>query len=227
MIPAPLLVLAGAGSGKTETLIRRVADLILTGEAPNRLLCITAKAASEMRSRLAARLGERTPRWIGTFHAVMAWLLIEDGAGVPGLPRGFAILGQRDARALLMQVAGMTPKRRAYCWGWRRCSRTAWSPAPAACPAPRRFFVSSQRSWRGPLASVLPAYQAALAQRQARDFDDLIAWPVAAMRADPILANRWSGRWAEILLDEYQDTNHAQHALVGLLAGTAGRVPPN
>ena len=108
--PAPLLVLAGAGSGKTETLIRRVADLILAGEAPDRLLCITftAKAAGEMRSRLAALLGpEQTPRWVGTFHAVMARLLIEDGAGVPGLPRGFAILGQGDARALLMQAGGI------------------------------------------------------------------------------------------------------------------------
>jgi superfamily I DNA/RNA helicase len=108
--PAPLLVLAGAGSGKTETLIRRVADLILAGEAPDRLLCITftAKAAGEMRSRLAALLGpEQTPRWVGTFHAVIARLLIEDGAGVPGLPRGFAILGQGDARALLMQAGGI------------------------------------------------------------------------------------------------------------------------
>ena len=80
--PAPLLVLAGAGSGKTETLIRRVADLILGGEPPDRLLCITftAKAAGEMRGRLAALLGpEQTPRWVGTFHAVMARLLTEDG----------------------------------------------------------------------------------------------------------------------------------------------------
>jgi len=108
--PAPLLVLAGAGSGKTETLIRRVADLILAGEAPDRLLCITftAKAAGEMRGRLAALLGpEQTPRWVGTFHAVMARLLIEDGTSVPGLPRGFAILGQGDARALLMQASGI------------------------------------------------------------------------------------------------------------------------
>ena len=88
--PAPLLVLAGAGSGKTETLIRRVADLILRGEAPERLLCITftAKAAGEMRDRLAALLGPaRTPRWVGTFHAVMARLMIEDAASIPGLPR--------------------------------------------------------------------------------------------------------------------------------------------
>src|SRR3954454_19395238 len=108
--PAPLLVLAGAGSGKTETLIRRVADLILAGEAPDRLLCITfiTKAASEMRSRLAALLGpEQTPRWVGTFHAIMARLLIEDGAGVPELPRGFAILGPGDARALPMQASGI------------------------------------------------------------------------------------------------------------------------
>jgi superfamily I DNA/RNA helicase len=107
---APVLVLAGAGSGKTETLIRRVAGLILGGEAPDRLLCITftAKAAGEMRSRLLALLGpERTPRWVGTFHAVMARLLIEDGAGVPGLPRGFAILGQGDARELLIQAGGL------------------------------------------------------------------------------------------------------------------------
>jgi superfamily I DNA/RNA helicase len=114
--PAPVLVLAGAGSGKTETLIRRVADLILGGEAPDRLLCITftAKAAGEMRSRLAALLGpERTPRWVGTFHAVMARLLIEDGAGVPVLPRGFAILGQGDARELLMQAAGIEDRKAA------------------------------------------------------------------------------------------------------------------
>ena len=73
-------------------------------------------------------------------------------------------------------------------------------------------------------AAVLPAYRAALEARQALDFDDLIALPVAAMRADAGLAKRWSARWAEILVDEYQDTNHAQHALVRLLAGKAGRV---
>ena len=224
--PAPLLVLAGAGSGKTETLIRRVADLILTGEAPDRLLCITftAKAANEMRSRLAARLGERTPRWIGTFHAVMARLLIEDGTGVPGLPRGFAILGQRDARALLMQVADVRDAKAAgLLLEAVSLLKNGLVTDPGRLPrsaAVLRFEAEELTR----AATVLPAYKAALAQRQALDFDDLIAWPVAAMRADPALANRWSGRWAEILVDEYQDTNHAQHALVRLLAGAAGRV---
>src|SRR3954454_22990288 len=114
--PAPLLVLAGAGTGKTRTLTCRAAHRVLTDLEPDQLLCITftAKAAGEMRSRLAALLGpERTPRWVGTFHAVMARLLIEDGTGVPGLPRGFAILGQGDARELLMQATGIQDRKEA------------------------------------------------------------------------------------------------------------------
>ena len=225
--PAPLLVLAGAGSGKTETLIRRVADLILAGEAPDRLLCITftAKAAGEMRGRLAALLGpEQTPRWVGTFHAVMARLLIEDGAGVPGLPRGFAILGQGDARALLMQASGIRDAKEASL-----LQEAVSLLKNGLVTEPRRLPRSSALARFEPevlaqAAAVLPAYQAALAQRQALDFDDLIATPVAAMQADPALAAHWSSRWAEILVDEYQDTNHAQHALVRLLAGKPGRV---
>ncbi|WP_043345577.1 ATP-dependent helicase [Belnapia moabensis] len=225
--PAPVLVLAGAGSGKTETLIRRVADIILNGEPPDRLLCITftAKAAGEMRSRLAALLGpERTPRWVGTFHAIMARLLIEDGAGVPGLPRGFAILGQGDARELLMQAAGIQDRKEASL-----LQEAVSLLKNGLVTDPRRLPRSSALSRFEPevlaqAAAVLPAYRSALAGRQALDFDDLIALPVAAMQADPALAAHWSARWTEILVDEYQDTNHAQHALVRLLAGTPGRV---
>ncbi|WP_043838325.1 ATP-dependent helicase [Muricoccus aerilatus] len=225
--PAPLLVLAGAGSGKTETLIRRVADLILRGEAPERLLCITftAKAAGEMRDRLTALLGPaRTPRWVGTFHAVMARLMIEDAASIPDLPRGFAILGQRDARALLAQAAGNADNKEAGL-----LAEAVSLLKNGLVSEPRRLPRSSALARFEPevlarAAAVLPAYRAALEARQALDFDDLIALPVAAMRADPELAQRWSARWAEILVDEYQDTNHAQHALVRLLAGKGGRV---
>ena len=224
---APVLVLAGAGSGKTETLIRRVAGLILGGEAPDRLLCITftAKAAGEMRGRLLSLLGpERTPRWVGTFHAVMARLLIEDGGGVPGLPRGFAILGPGDARELLMQAGGLRDAKEAS------LLQEAVSLLKNGLVAdPRRLPRSTALARFEPevlarAAAMLPAYQTALAGRQALDFDDLIARPVLAMQADPALAGQWSSRWAEILVDEYQDTNHAQHALVRLLAGKPGRV---
>jgi superfamily I DNA/RNA helicase len=225
--PAPVLVLAGAGSGKTETLTRRVAGLILGGEVPDRLLCITftVKAAEEMRERLSALLSPaRTPRWVGTFHAVMARLLIEDGAGVPNLPKGFAILGAREARSLLMQAAGLADAKEgallAEAVSLLKNSLVTDPRRLPRSPALARF----EPEVLAQAATVLPDYRVALQQRQALDFDDLIAIPVAAMRTDPALAARWSARWAEILVDEYQDTNHAQHALVRLLAGKPGRV---
>ena len=225
--PAPVLVLAGAGSGKTETLTRRVADLVLSGEDPGRLLCITftTKAAAEMRGRLHRLLGpERTPRWVGTFHAVMARLLVEDGAAVPGLPRGFAILGGRDARTLLMQVAGVKDaKEGALLQEAVSLLKNGLADSPRRLPrssASARFDADVLAR----AAAALPGYRAALLARPALDLDDLLAVPVAAMRADQALAERWSRRWAEVLVDEYQDTNHAQHALLRLLAGAPGRV---
>lgn len=225
--PAPVLILAGAGTGKTETLTRRVADLILRGEDPERLLCITftVKAAAEMRARLSALLGpERTPRWVGTFHAMMYRLLLEDGSGVPGLKRGFAILNQAASTRLLGEIAGAGKRgdaadlaeavsllRNGLVTDARKLPRTA---------ARERFAPELLAR----AAHVLPAYERALAEREALDFDALIAVPVMAMRADPALAGRWSARWSEILIDEYQDTNHAQHALIRLLAASSGRV---
>lgn len=223
VVPAPVLVLAGAGSGKTETLTRRVADLILKGEAPQRLLCITftAKAAGEMRARLAALLGaERAPGWVGTFHGVMARLLLEDARSVPGLPQGFSILGQADARKLLMQTAGVRdPKEAGLLQEAVSLLKNGLTDQPARLPR-SSALARLDPDVLARAATVLPAYDALLAQRQALELDDLIAVPVRAMRADSALA----ARWAEILIDEYQDTNHAQHALVKLLAGQGGRV---
>ena len=227
IVPAPVLVLAGAGSGKTETLIRRVADLILKGEAPGRLLCITftAKAAGEMRARLAGLLGaDRAPGWVGTFHGVMARLLLEDARSVPGLPQGFTILGQAEARKLLMQAAGVGDIKEAVLLQEAvSLLKNGLTDKPARLPRSSALArIDADVLTRA--AAVLPAYDALLAQRQAVDLDDLIAVPVRAMRVDAALAARWAGRWAEILIDEYQDTNHAQHALVKLLAGQVGRV---
>ncbi|MGI4950825.1 MAG: ATP-dependent helicase [Janthinobacterium lividum] len=224
--PAPVLVLAGAGSGKTETLIRRVAHRIEQGEAADRLLCITftAKAAGEVRARLAGLLGPgHMPRWVGTFHAITTRLLVEDG-GIPGVPRGFGILGQSDARRALAEASGQRDM--------KALSRLAESVSllkNGLVTQPRDLPRSAALARIEPAilaeaAALLPAYNAALARRQALDFDDLIAIPVRAMRADPALAARWSARWSEILVDEYQDTNHAQHALLRLLAGKPGRV---
>ena len=191
-------MLAGAGSGKTETLTRRVADLILRrGETPERLLCITftAKAAEEMRLRLSKLLGpEQTPRWVGTFHAIMARLLIEDGASVPGLTRGFSILGQSDAHTLLMQVAGeRNAKDGSLLQEAASLLRNALVEDPQKLPR-SSVLTRFEPELLARAAAVLPDYHRALAKRDALDFDDLIVLPVQAMQADPELATRWSGR---------------------------------
>ncbi|WP_419757991.1 ATP-dependent helicase [Acidisoma sp.] len=225
--PAPQLVLAGAGSGKTETLARRAIDLILRhDERPDRLLCITFtnRAAAEMRARMAAKLGARAPAWVGTFHACMARLLTEDAGAVPDLPRGFAILDAPRSRAVLGQVAGvrdpkvLLPLHEAM--SLLRNYGLENGRKPPRVPAFARF----EGAVLAQALAILPAYAAELRRLRALDFDDLLVLPARAMAADAALAARWSGRWSEILVDEYQDTNAAQHRLLRLLASAHGRV---
>lgn len=228
LAPAPQLVLAGAGSGKTETLARRVADHVLRRRtSPERLLCITftAKAASEMRERLGLRLArEEVPKWVGTFHAVMARLLLEEGARIPGLPRGFSILSPAEGRAALLR-AGAPSEGRELSAMQDAISLLKNSMLRPGKPWPRKpAFARFEEAQLEQAQALLPAYQAELERRTALDFDDLILIPVRAMQQDPALAERWSARWDEILIDEYQDTNTAQLSLLRLLSGKRGRI---
>jgi len=228
LAPAPQLVLAGAGSGKTETLTRRVVDHILRrGTPPERLLCITftAKAASEMRERLSLRLErDAVPRWVGTFHAVMARLLLEDGARIPGLPRGFSILGPAESRAMLLR-AGAPQEGRELAAMQDAVSLLKNSMLRPGAAWPRKpAFARFDEDQLRQAQALLPAYRAELERRNALDFDDLILIPVQAMQRDDALAERWSARWEEILVDEYQDTNAAQIKLIRFLAGKASRI---
>ena len=224
---APQLVLAGAGSGKTETLARRAIDLILRqDERPDRLLCITFtnRAAAEMRGRMAAKLGTRAPIWVGTFHACMARLLTEDAGAIPDLPRGFAILDAARSRAVVGEVAGvrdpklLLPLHEAM--SLLRNYGLESGRKPPRIPAFARF----EGAVLAQALAMLPTYAAELRRLRALDFDDLLILPARAMAADAALAARWSGRWSEILVDEYQDTNAAQHRLLRLLASAHGRV---
>jgi superfamily I DNA/RNA helicase len=194
---------------------------------PARILCITftQKAAGEMRARLASRLPDcRVPRWVGTFHAVMARLLAEDGNGIPSVPRGFAILDPGEARAALAAAAGLRDMKDATeLHDALSLLRNHLVENPRRVPATPAFArFPSEVLARA--AELLPAYRAELAKREALDMDDLVLVPAFAMQNDQQIAARWSGRFDEILVDEYQDTNHAQHALLGLLAGERRRV---
>jgi superfamily I DNA/RNA helicase len=225
--PAPQLVLAGAGSGKTETLARRAIDLILRhDERPDRLLCITFtnRAAAEMRARMAAKLGLRAPAWVGTFHACMARLLTEDAGAIDGLPRGFAILDAARSRAVVGQVAGVRDPKLLLPLHEAMSLLRNYGLENGARPPRVPAFARFEGAVLAQALTVLPAYAAELRRLRALDFDDLLILPARAMADDAALAARWSGRWSEILVDEYQDTNAAQHRLLRLLASAHGRV---
>ncbi|MCB8880061.1 ATP-dependent helicase [Acidisoma cellulosilytica] len=226
--PAPQLVLAGAGSGKTETLARRAIDLILQrDEPPERLLCITFtnRAAAEMRARMAMKLGPRAPHWVGTFHACMARLLTEDaGAAVEAAPRGFTILDPPRSRALVGQLTGIKDVKEMAMVQEAVSLLRNYGVKPKGRPPKTPALTRFEGEVLDQAMTVLPAYIAELRRQRVLDFDDLLVVPAEAMEQDPALAARWSARWSEILVDEYQDTNAAQHRLLRLLASGHGRV---
>ncbi len=220
--PGPTLVFAGAGSGKTRVLVFRIIHHLLAGVPPERLLALTFtnKAAGEMRGRLEVALGPRARGvWMGTFHAVCARILRAEG-GRLGLPDRFAILGRGECLALLkreMAAAGVVADRYPPPAVLGRIGglKTALREAGEAPPA---------FSLEGVAARLAPAYGRALQEAGAVDFDDLLALPLRLFREHPDVLSRYRDRFAEILVDEYQDTNAVQNRLVAALAGEGRRV---
>ncbi|HSH44769.1 MAG TPA: UvrD-helicase domain-containing protein, partial [Longimicrobiales bacterium] len=215
----PLLVLAGAGSGKTRVLTTRIAYLIHEhGVDPSSILAVTFtnKAAGEMRDRVRELLGrEPAGMWIGTFHSIGARLLRRH-AGTLGWNSSFTIY---DADNSLAEVKRTMDR--------LNISQKQWHPKSvrgAISDAKNRLIdVAEYESLAGDafsrvVARVYPEYQNALKEQNAFDFDDLLVKPVELFRDVPRLLERYRERFAFILVDEYQDTNHAQYRLIELLA---------
>jgi DNA helicase-2/ATP-dependent DNA helicase PcrA len=207
----PLLILAGAGSGKTRVITRRVAWLLHQGVRPGNILAITFtnKAAGEMRQRVAALVpGCRV--WISTFHSFGARLLRQYGDRI-GLDRNFTIYDQAD-RARLTKVAvedagldatRFTPETLA----------AAISKAKNQLLTPPRYAERARDFFATTVARVYPVYEKRLRDANAMDFDDLLLWPALALRHDPELRAELDARFRFVLIDEYQDTNQAQYAI--------------
>ena len=221
-----VLVLAGAGTGKTSALTARIAHLLATGKAqPNEILAVTFtnKAAREMRLRVGALIGgavEGMP-WLGTFHALCVKLLRRH-AELVGLKSNFGILDSDDQLRLLKQVvsaAAIDDKR----WPPRMLAGLIdrWKNralGPDAVPPEE----GAQYAGKG--AALYAAYQARLATLNACDFGDLLLHCVRLFQDNPDVLARYRRWFRYILVDEYQDTNVAQYLWLRLLAGTGGNL---
>jgi DNA helicase-2/ATP-dependent DNA helicase PcrA len=219
----PVLVLAGAGTGKTRVITYRVAHLISRGVPGSALLAVTFtnKAADEMRERVrrllagAGLAGEEF--WMGTFHSFCARLLRQDGPRV-GIRRDFVIYDEEDQLAAVKQAldeAGQEERREVARSLLDRISRAKNHGETL------EELEGAAREGRAErlLASIFPAYEEILRKAGALDFDDLLLRAVALLASDAAARRKWSERFRYIQVDEYQDTNRPQYELLRLLAG--------
>jgi DNA helicase-2/ATP-dependent DNA helicase PcrA len=230
---SPLLIVAGAGSGKTAVLTRRIAYLLAAREVGvGQVLAITFtnKAAAEMRERVVSLVGPRArSMWVSTFHSTCVRILRNQASLLPGLNSNFSIYDADDSRRLLLMIGkdmGLDTKRyspRLLANGISNHKNELIGPEQAAAEA-----SEAGEDLPRIIAEVYGEYQRRLRAANALDFDDLIGETVAVLQAFPQIAQYYRRRFRHILVDEYQDTNHAQYVLVRELVGrdTEDGVPP-
>jgi DNA helicase-2/ATP-dependent DNA helicase PcrA len=215
----PLLVLAGAGSGKTRVLTTRITRLIADeGIGAERILAVTFtnKAAGEMRDRIGRQLGrEPAGMWMGTFHSIGARMLRRAAHQVQRTP-SFTIYDEDEQLAVikrLMERHRISPKQYAP-----RAIRGAISDAKNAMVSVEEYSQLARDPFAQAVALVYNDLAEALRTANAVDFDDLLILPVRLLQSSKHELQRWQGRFDHVLVDEYQDTNRAQYQFVKLLA---------
>jgi DNA helicase-2/ATP-dependent DNA helicase PcrA len=223
----PLLIVAGAGSGKTRVLTHRIAHLLATRRArAGEILAITFtnKAAAEMRERVADLVGPSArAMWVSTFHSACVRILRREAATL-GMRQSFSIYDAADSQRLLTLVArelDLDPKKYPA-----KALASKISNLKDELVDPDAFAAtnggSAGNDFDQALAQVYTRYQQRLRQANALDFDDLIMTTVHLLQAFPAVAEHYRRRFRHVLVDEYQDTNHAQYVLVRELVGVGG-----
>ncbi|HYP94531.1 MAG TPA: DNA helicase PcrA [Mycobacterium sp.] len=221
---SPLLIVAGAGSGKTAVLTRRIAYLLAArdvGVGQVLAITFTNKAAAEMRERVVGLVGPRArSMWVSTFHSTCVRILRNQASLLPGLNSNFSIYDADDSRRLLLMIGkdmGLDTKRyspRLLANGISNLKNELIGPEEAATDA-----ANAGEDLVRIIAEAYAEYQRRLRAANALDFDDLIGETVAVLQAFPQIAQYYRRRFRHILVDEYQDTNHAQYVLVRELVG--------
>ncbi len=213
----PLLILAGAGSGKTRVLTRRVAHLLHEGVWASRILAVTFtnKAAAEMRERVVELVGDEARRlWVSTFHSSCARILRIEAEAL-GYTKQFVIYDTDDQLRLMKSVLAdleLDPKRhppRGYLGLIDQAKNKLWGP---------QQLSESELSQPPMMDRVFRAYERGLKQQNALDFNDLIGRTVTLFRQNAEVLEKWQDRFRYLMVDEYQDTNRAQYELVKLLS---------
>lgn len=226
----PLLIVAGAGSGKTRVLTHRIAYLLATGRArPHEILAITFtnKAAAEMRERAGELIGEEQAKkmWISTFHSSCVRILRREAATI-GLKSNFSIYDSTDSLRLITLVAKsleidpkrFTPKAIA--------NKISSLKNELIDDEDYAATINTNAPFSRAVAEVYRGYTLRMRSANALDFDDLIGQVVYMFRAFPRVADNYRRRFRHVLIDEYQDTNHAQYSLIRELTGIEGDTAP-
>lgn len=223
----PLLIVAGAGSGKTRVLTRRIAHLLATGDAmPSEILAITFtnKAAAEMKERVAELIGPASRAMlVSTFHSACVRILRKE-AGRLGISTSFSIYDSADSLRLMQMVIrdlNLDPKRYPA-----RSFLSQVSAAKNELIDHEAYAAQASNHMESTVAEAYAEYQRRLIRAAAFDFDDLIGSTVAMLQLFPDVAEHYRRRFRHILVDEYQDTNHAQYVLIRELVGAHGATPP-
>lgn len=225
----PLLIQAGAGSGKTKTLTHRIAYLIATHKAAAyNILAVTFtnKAAKEMRERVAVLLGENPDNrgfmpYMGTFHGICIRLLRQDGEAI-GIPRSFVIFDESDRQAAIKQVSKqLMIDEKTFP---PRVLSSLISSAKNDMISPEEYHGIASSPAQQTAAKVYPLYERALKDASALDFDDLISRTVQMLKTQPPIREKWRQQFKYIMIDEYQDTNLAQYQLVSMLTNDSKNI---
>ncbi len=214
----PILVFAGAGSGKTRVLTYRIAYLLTARNVPaHRIMAVTFtnKAAGEMRQRLERLVGDQLqPAWVGTFHAVCTRMLRLHGSAI-GLPRDFVIYDEEDQLSLVKRIMKDRD------WDTSQFPASAILSAIGAAKeqqiTPMQLAEIAESPFQQVIAQVYRQYQASLSEAKAVDFDDLLWLALRLLEERADVADYYQTRFLHVLVDEYQDVNKTQHRMTMLL----------